>query len=351
MREASLYKTFSDKSGKLVVKCLLCPSYCQILDGDFGDCLVRQNIGGKLYTHSWGNVEGLAVDPIEKKPFFHFKPGIKALSFGTPGCNFRCDNCQNHLLSHSSYKNLKLTQASNIIKPESIVEAAIKYRVDGIAYTYSEPTIFFEMARDTILAARNNELTRHLYNIFISNGYFSKEMLEMVDKERLVDAINIDLKFMDDKKYQRITGGHLIPVLKSIERIYQLGNIHLEIINLVIPGENDSDNDLERLSDFVASVSTNIPLHFSRFYPRNKMSEHYPTPFETLKKAVSVARYAGMKYVYIGNTNIPGAEDTICPNCGSVLISRSQYGITKNVFKDNRKPICPYCNTEINIVL
>ncbi len=351
MKEAVLYKMLPEKSGEKILRCVLCAHYCQIKPHDFGECKIRQNLDGTLFTRTWGMVEGLAIDPIEKKPFFHFKPGTKALSFGTPGCNFMCANCQNCDLSQAFYENTARARPGSQIKPESIADAASRYKADGIAYTYSEPTIFFEMVRDTVHACRNNEMTKDLYHVFISNGYFSKEMLDMVRKEKLLDAMNIDLKFMDDEKYQRMTGGRLAPVLKSIERVNEIEDIHLEIINLVIPGENDSDDDLKKTADYLAGVSVEIPLHFSRFYPRNKMEDSAPTPPERLGRAVEIAKDAGMKYVFIGNTNLQGAEDTHCPNCGELLISRSYYGLTKNVFRENKSPHCPVCSEKINIVL
>jgi len=335
------------------IVCRLCNHYCEIHEGKKGTCFLRINLEGKLYTQTWGKTKGLAIDPIEKKPFFHFKPGSRVLSFGTPGCNFRCLNCQNSTLSQA-VRNFGLNLMDiDVLPPEEIVSFAEQNNVDGIAYTYSEPTIFFEYARDTILKAKQNKKTRELFHLFISNGYFSKEMLDLVKKERLLDAINIDLKFMEEKKYWEITGGHMQPVLDNIKRVADQPEIHLEVINLVISGVNDTMEEVERTTEFLLSVSPDIPMHFSRFYPQHKMAEKPATSIEFLISARKRAMEMGLKYVFLGNTRIPEAEDTICPNCGETLISRSLYGIIKNVFAksgDAHEHKCPYCNYNISIV-
>ncbi len=346
-----------DKSsnGNKETHCKLCSHYCDIKEGNVGTCLLRKNIDGELFTMSWGRTEGLAVDPIEKKPFYHFKPASKVLSFGTPGCNFKCMNCQNWQLSQAVKNYSDEALRMNILKPGHIAEYASLYRLDGIAYTYSEPTIFFEYARDTIHACRKNKKTENIFHVFVSNGFFSKETFDLIDKENLLQAINIDLKFMDDKKYRKISGGELQPVLDSIKRVADMKEkIHMEIINLIIPGENDSDDDIEKLCDFIYSLSPDIPLHFSRFYPHYKFSGKPATSLVTLKRAREIAIKQGLHYIYIGNTNIPGAEDTHCPKCNQLLISRTIYGITKNnIIQDQKsgKPLCPDCKTEIPVIM
>ncbi|OGU12657.1 MAG: AmmeMemoRadiSam system radical SAM enzyme [Ignavibacteria bacterium GWB2_35_12] len=348
---AILYDRLNDEKNSVL--CRLCSHYCEIKDGNIGICLLRKNIGGELFTMTWGRTEGLAIDPIEKKPFYHYKPGTKVLSFGTPGCNFRCMNCQNWQLSQAVKYYSDISLATKVFLPESIAEYAAIQKVDGISYTYSEPTIFLEYARDTILECRKNKKTESLFHVFVSNGYFTKEAVELIDRENLLSAINIDLKFMDNQKYKKICGGTLEPVLDSIKRIYDLRDkIHLEIINLVIPGENDTDEDIEKLSDFIVSVSPDIPLHFSRFYPHYKLSNKPQTDLNTLIKAKEIAHNKGIKYIYIGNTTIPCAEDTHCPKCNELLIARSSFGIIKNNLRiANDKPICPKCKTEIGIII
>lgn len=336
------------------VKCTLCPLYCNIKEGTDGICRVRINQNGSLYTLSWGRANGYAIDPIEKKPLFHFKPGTKVLSFGTPGCNFSCLNCQNSHLSQwmKNYGNESLPD--NIITPEMLVDSAIKTKSDGIAYTYSEPTIFFEYARDTILNSRQNSTASNLFHVFVSNGYFSRELLDLIIKENLISAINIDLKFMDDKHYRHTCGARLQPVLDSIKFIAEhRSQLMLELTNLVIPGANDSKDDFKKLCEFVASVSIDIPIHFSRFYPQYKMLNVEPTPIEKLIEARDIAFQTGMHYVYIGNTNLKDAENTYCPKCKELLIERNRYSVISNDFDkmNSNKPVCPKCNTKINIVL
>jgi len=344
LQQAILY----EKHDENIVKCLLCSHYCEIKPGQVGTCLLRKNIDGELFTYSYGASTGFAIDPIEKKPFYHFKPGSKVLSFGTPGCNFKCLNCQNWQMSHAKKDDilrqahvlrqaqddiLRQAQDDNAIEnlhieysPSFIADLAIEQGVDGIAYTYSEPTIFFEYARDTILECRKKYPNVDLFHLFISNGFMSKETIDLIAKENLISAINIDLKFMNDKKYRKICNSSLQPVLDNIKRFQDLSDsIHMEIINLVIPEENDSVDDINALVDFIVSVNPEIPLHFSRFHPSNKMTDKPATDLNTLLKAKEIAESKGLKYVYIGNTNLPGVENTYCPNCKKLLIERSRY--------------------------
>ena len=370
VQPAQLWRPLKNLPQKNVVKCELCAHYCIINDGDVGACLVRKNKRGKLVSLNWGKAESLAIDPIEKKPFFHFKPGSNVLSFGTPGCNFRCLNCQNWSLSQAVKQFGAQSLQTLIVKPETIAGRAVGEKVDGIAYTYSEPTIFFEYAYDTIMECRkrqkregqkSGQLAKDFFHVFVSNGYFSREMLDLVVRKKLLAAIRIDLKFMDDDKYLRICGGRLKPVLDSIKRVAALRNnagwpIHLEVINLVIPGQNDSDEDLRAVSEYVAGLSPDIPLHFSRFFPNFKMENVPPTALERLIRAKEIAKKAGLNYVYIGNADVPAGEDTNCPKCGELLISRNRFGVEKNVFAAKkfaglRGPPCPKCGEKINLVL
>lgn len=354
---ALLCRPLSNLPQKNVLQCQLCAHYCIIPDGDVGYCLSRKNEGGKLVTFNWGQATGLAIDPIEKKPFFHFKPGARVLSFGTPTCNFRCFNCQNWTLSQALRTEGADALSERLIKPDEIARAAASHRVDGVAYTYSEPTLFFEYARDVVMACRNQKATSALFHVFVSNGYFTKEMLEAAAREKLLSAIRIDLKFIRDEPYHRITGGRLRPVQDSIRRVWAMRkNIHLEVINLVIPGENDSGEDFARTAEFVHSLSPDIPLHFSRFFPDYKMAGTPPTPLAKLRQAQKMAREAGLRYVYVGNTDLPGVQDTHCPKCDALLISRNRFGIGKNVFdkaggQAKPNPCCPKCGENIAIVL
>ncbi len=350
--EAMLYETKANG----VVHCKLCARYCVIPEGRHGFCLVRKNEGGKLLALSYGKSTGLAVDPIEKKPFFHFKPGTSVLSFGTPGCNFRCANCQNWELSQSPRSSGVPEEALGFKEtpPSEIARTAVKTLADGVAYTYSEPTIFFEYARDTVLETK--KLAPEKYHVFVSNGYFTKETFEAIQKEKLLDAIRIDLKFITNDKYLETTGGTLQPVLDSIKRVHSSRRlahpIHLEIIALIIPTLNDSADDLRELSRFVASVGADIPLHFIKFFPYHKMSNLPATPEETLLLAKKIAEKEGLQNVFIGNTALPSVEDTRCPKCNSVLVKRRGMAVLENKLQaQGGKAVCFKCGEEINIVL
>lgn len=347
MKEALLYSTNPDTKE---VHCLLCQHYCKIRDLSGGICRVRFNHNGVLYSYTYGKVDGLAIDPIEKKPFYHFKPKSRILSFGTPGCNFKCANCQNSYLSQSIKLKPENLLKTEELTPSNVIKVAERNAVDGISYTYSEPTIFFEYARDIIHLAKNTPATSHLVHLFVSNGYFSREMLEIVEKERLLDAINIDLKFFNERKYLKITGGHLDPVLENIRLVHQMG-IHIEVINLVIPGENDTRESYEQIAEFIAGISPNIPLHYSRFYPQYKMLDKIPTPLETLIEAREIAKSYGLHYVYIGNTNLPDAENTYCPKCNFLVVSRQRYFTETHYKNDNEIAKCPNCKTTLNFVI
>lgn len=345
MKEALLYKKSAKKNK---VECFLCAHRCKIKEGDFGVCTLRKNVGGKLFTTSYGTANSYAIDPIEKKPFFHFKPGTKALSFGTPGCNFTCENCQNWRLSQSAREILEYSPK---LSPESIVRAAADYKVDGIAYTYSEPTIFFEYALDVIKLCKNDDKLKDLYHVFVSNGYLSKELIDKIIDEKILDAINIDLKFIRREPYERICGAKLEPVKYSIKRFAE-SDIFLEIINLIIPGENDKRDDFRKTAEFVAAQSPDIPIHFNRFTPTFKMSDKYLTPIETLIEAREIAREVGLNYVYIGNADVPKGGDTNCPNCDRLLLSRTGGRIMKaNLKPSGASVFCPECEEKINIRL
>ncbi|MCX8163178.1 MAG: AmmeMemoRadiSam system radical SAM enzyme [Candidatus Micrarchaeota archaeon] len=350
-KEAMFYNIIKNTPINNLLRCRLCSHYCVIAPGKEGLCLVRKNIDGKLYSLNWAKAVSLNIDPIEKKPFFHFKPGTRVLSFGTPGCNFRCLNCQNWDLSQGVREHGKTAlDIIEDIEPKEIVKIAIEYKADGFAYTYSEPTIFFEYAYDTIVQARKNKLSAAKFHTFVSNGYFSKELLDFIIEQKLLEAIRIDLKFIEDEKYYRVCGGRLKPVLENIKKVYKSG-IHLELINLVIPKENDQEFEIEKLAKTVYEISPEIPLHFSRFFPYYKLADREPTPLKTLEKAKKIALEIGLKYVYIGNTSLEGAEDTYCPECNLLLIKRNRFFIEKNVFEKTKEPICPNCSYKINIVL
>jgi len=329
MKEAMLYQRLDGKR----VKCALCSHRCLILDRKRGFCGVRENRGGTLYSLVYGKCASWAVDRIEKKPFYHFFPGTDVFSFATVGCNFRCLHCQ----------NFELSQVQEIfgedLSPEQLVKLAKKYRCAGIAYTYTEPTIFFEYANDTAILARKEGM----YNVFVTNGYMTPETISEMGN---IDASRIDLKSMNDKFYKRICSASLEPVLNSIKLLHKRG--HIEIINLVIPTKNDSDEDLRALAKWVAALDKDIPLHFTAFYPANKMLDIPPTPAQLLEKARNIAMEEGLRYVYTGNVPGHDGENTYCPNCKELLIKRFGFDIVDYRITKDKK--CPKCGTGIKII-
>jgi len=285
-----LYKKLKDKS----VRCLACAHYCQIAPDGFGICGTRQNQNGKLVSRVYGHVAAIHVDPIEKKPLYHFMPGSEILSIGTLGCNFRCPWCQNWDISQATKQRNKPKNWGQKISPEEIVELAKKYKTPAVAYTYNEPAIFIEFAHDTAKLAHRIGLK----NIFVTNGFLSKESFEYI--KPYLDAANVDLKSMDDKFYQKFCGARLQPVLDIIRRFHD-AKIHIEITTLIIPGVNDSDANLRKISKFIADLSPEIPWHISRFFPAYKMADTPPTPLKSLDRAAAIGQQAGLEHIYIGN--------------------------------------------------
>lgn len=330
LKEALLYKKLSDKK----VSCFLCSHHCLISDGDFGICQVRQNKGGTLYTYAYGEVIAAHIDPIEKKPIFHILPGTRSFSVAASGCNFRCGFCQNWQISQvKEARNLGLK--SQPMAPQDIVKYALESKCASISYTYTEPTIFFEYAQDTAKIARE----KGLYNIFVTNGYMTKEAIEMISP--YLDGANVDLKFFDDEKYLKTCGARLKPVLDSIALMRRL-KIWVEVTTLLVPGENDSAGELKGIASFLAGVGKEIPWHISRFHPDYKMLDKKATPLEVLQKAYAIGKEAGLRYVYIGN--VLEEETTYCYNCGEGLISRLGFEVVKNALKKGK---CPKCDTAL----
>lgn len=285
MKECDLYKKEKEK-----VRCLACSHKCLISEGKTGICGVRKNIKNKLYLLVYGKVASMNVDPIEKKPLYHFLPGTMSFSICTVGCNFRCLWCQNFDISQVSKKGIIFGED---ISPSEIVKRAIQTGCKSISYTYTEPAIFIEFVKDIAKLAKKKKLK----NILVTNGYFSKESFDYI--KDYVDAMNIDLKSFSDEFYSKYCGGRLKPVLETIKRAHDKG-IHIELTTLVIPGLNDSEEEFEKIAKFIASIDKNIPWHISRFFPMYKMLNKQITPLETLKKAEKIGkRY--LKYVHIGN--------------------------------------------------
>ncbi|MBS3167003.1 AmmeMemoRadiSam system radical SAM enzyme [Candidatus Woesearchaeota archaeon] len=326
MKEASFY----DKLDKKKVRCILCPNYCILSDDSVGLCGVRKNVKGKLYSLVYNRPCAIQLDPIEKKPLFHFKPGSKVLSIGTLGCNLKCLNCQNFQISQIKAEELDIHE----VKSEKIVEMA-KLNKAGIAFTYTEPTIFYEYMYDCAKLAKREGI----FTVIISNGYINEAPLKKLLK--YIDAANIDLKSFEDIFYKSNCSGRIAPVLKTLQIIKE-SNIWLEITNLLIPGKNDSITEIEKMCSWIKeNLGENIPLHFSAFHPDYKLITLRPTPLRTLESVKKIAEKY-LKYVYLGNLSLKGAEDTICPNCKEVLVEREGFNVKKNNIKELKCVKCGF---------
>lgn len=320
------------KDGK--VHCFLCSHHCKIGDGQYGFCGVRKNESGVLHTCVYAEAIAVHVDPIEKKPLYHFLPGSKALSIATMGCNFHCGFCQNWEISQRSKKENSIR--SKELMPEEVVREAKKAGCKSISYTYTEPTIFFEYAYDTAHIAREEGL----YNNFVTNGYMTKEALETISP--YLDAANVDLKSFREEFYKNTCKGHLQPVLDSIKLMKQLG-IWVEITTLIISGENDSDEELHHIAQFISGVDKNIPWHISRFHPDYQFTNHSSTPIDTLKRAMEIGHMHRLRYVYPGN--VPGGTETHCAHCGKAVIKRVGFAVIENATIEGT---CHFCNASID---
>ena len=331
IREAMLYHSLDE--GK--VECFLCAHRCLIAASKLGVCGVRENREGKLCTHVYGEVIAAHIDPIEKKPLYHFLPGTTSFSIATVGCNFRCPFCQNWQISQVKKKD-KTFAGDHALSPENIVNEAIKQHCRSISYTYTEPTIFFEYAYDTAKLARRAGLA----NVFVTNGYMTAEALKTI--QPYLDAANVDLKAYQDETYKQVCGARLEPVLESIRLMREL-DIWVEVTTLVVPGMNDGEEELRNIAHFIAGVSPKIPWHISRFHPDYKYTQTGATPVETLRKAYSLGKEEGLEYVYIGNV-WGESEDTFCPQCRKPLLRRNGFFVEGNKVKDGR---CSYCGASI----
>jgi len=332
LKQAVLWEPAQGKK----TQCFLCAHRCLIPDGKIGKCGVRKNIGGVLYSLNYDKVISTNSDPIEKKPLFHFQPGSRSFSIATMGCNFRCEFCQNWQISQAIGETELDGQA---ISPEQIVDAAIGSGCKSIAYTYTEPTIFMELAADCAKLAKEHGLT----NVFVSNGYQTKEAIDFA--AGWLDAINVDLKAFSEDYYSRLCKAKLQPVLDTIEYIAKHTNIWMETTTLLLPDENDSEDELKRLAEFlVTKAGPDFPWHVSRFYPQYKYTDSVPTPPQSLQRAYEIGKKAGLRYVYLGN--VPGSkqENTYCCKCNKSLVERVGYHVAANNIMDSK---CPGCGTEI----
>ncbi len=336
MKEAMLYKQLDANR----VCCNLCAHRCLIEDGKRGSCGVRLNQNGNLYSLVYGRMNCMAIDPVEKKPLFHFYPGTSTFSIATVGCNFTCRFCQNADISQWARKTDKI--GGRDISPEFVVREAQRWKTRSIAYTYTEPTIYTEYAYDIAVLAHQAGIA----NIYVTNGYMTSEMLD--EFYPYLDAANVDIKSFRNDYYRKICGSQLQPVLDSIKKMIQQG-VWTEITTLVVPGENDSNDELGDIARFIAEeLGHQVPWHIYRYYPHHQMLDRPPTPMDTLYRARDIGRIAGLRYVYIGNCPDAKGEDTFCPGCGQPVIQR--YGFRTLNYKIERG-CCAECGTSIDGIL
>jgi len=334
--EARLY----NKGDKNYVHCFLCAHRCKIADSKRGICGVRENRGGTLYTLIYGKVVAQHIDPIEKKPLFHFQPDSRSYSIATVGCNFRCLHCQNFEISQMSKDQRRIIGKD--ITPEEIAHEALQTGCQSISYTYTEPTIFFEFAYDCMKLAKE----KGLKNIFVTNGFMTKECIYEMNGEMkgLLDGANVDVKAWTEEFYKRVCGARLAPVLESIEYMRQLG-IWVEVTTLIIPTQNDSEDELRQIAKWIYKTDKTMPWHISAFYPTYKMTNLPRTPVSIIDRAREIGLEEGLRYVYTGNVPGDPGESTYCYNCKKLLIERYGFFVKNNAVRDSR---CPYCDVQID---
>jgi pyruvate formate lyase activating enzyme len=333
MKEAMFYRAFED--GK--VECGLCGHQCVIKPGRFGRCRVRENRDGKLFSMVYGRISAEQIDPVEKKPLFHFLPGTLTYSLATVGCNFTCLHCQNHSLSQVGAGGDRFSHVRR--SPQEVVETALARECRSISYTYVEPTVFFEFALDCCLQARANSLK----NIFVSNGFMSRAAAEKI--AGVLDGINIDIKAFQNSFYKKVCGadGGLERVRDNVS-YFHLTGVWVEVTTLLIPGLNDSDEEISRIAEFIAGIDPDICWHVSAFRPSFKMLDRPSTGFERLKRAREIGQGVGLRHVYVGNIHSGDGEDTMCPGCGQILIQRIGFRVIESRLKDGT---CPFCGVSI----
>ncbi|PKN63537.1 MAG: AmmeMemoRadiSam system radical SAM enzyme [Deltaproteobacteria bacterium HGW-Deltaproteobacteria-15] len=327
MKEAYLYEKLENKK----VRCFLCSHRCLIKPGSRGICGVRENADGTLTSLVYRQILAKNVDPIEKKPLYHFLPGSRSYSIATAGCNFKCLFCQNADISQMVVDDERIWGQDT--PPEIIVEKALATGSATIAYTYTEPTIYFEMAVDTARIAAQ----KGVRNIFVSNGYMTEECLRNIHPD--LHGANVDLKAFSDGFYKEQCGARLAPVLRSIEKMVEMG-IWVEVTTLLIPGLNDSEQELRGIADFLCRLDPGIPWHISRFHPTYRLTDVSPTPPESLRRAREIGFEQGLRYVYTGNLPGDEGENTFCHQCGELLIARYGFQVRKNAISGGSCPKC-----------
>ena len=332
--EAYLWEPLEDAK----VQCHLCSHRCRIKDGKRGICGVRENRQGLLHTLVYGRLIAQNIDPIEKKPLFHFLPGSLSYSIATVGCNFKCRFCQNADIAQMPAERQGLI-LGDPVEPEDIVRSAQQARCATISYTYTEPTIYFETAYDTAKLAHE----KGIRNVFVTNGYMTPEALEMIGP--YLDAANVDLKAYSNDYYKDLCGARLAPVKESLRQM-KTREVFIEVTTLLIPGKNDSEQELESLAGFIAEdLGPETPWHISRFHPTYKLTDRPPTPVQTLLNARDIGLKSGLRYVYTGNVPGESGESTYCYQCGGLLIERWGFTVRKNRIRSGR---CPDCDAPID---
>ena len=335
MHPALLWERDGDR-----IRCLLCPHDCRIADGSRGICGVRENHGGTLQALTYGLVSSVAVDPIEKKPVFHFRPGTRALSLGSVGCSMRCGHCQNWQISRS-----RPGEATHLehLDAGAVVGLARDNRCAGVAFTYNEPVIWIEYVLDVARACK----AAGLYTVMVTNGYITEAGLDLLGPH--IDVWRVDLKGFDDDTYRRFCHARSVhPVLKAAERAKHHWGMHVEVVTNVVPTINDDDATLLGIASWIErALGADTPWHVTRFFPYLELAHVPPTPIGTLERAREIGMQAGLHFVFVGNAHVPGAEDTVCPACGAIAIERDGYEITA---RHLRAGSCSECGTALGVV-
>ncbi len=333
-KEVYLAKPLSDG----VVQCQACEHFCAVKPGEAGKCGVRRNIEGTLYLVVYGEAIAIHVDPIEKKPLFHFVPRGDVLSIGTYGCNFRCPFCQNWQMSQMREFDDERDALGQAASPEALVNTCLRDHIPMIAYTYNEPTVFFEYTYDTAKLAHQHDIK----NVYVSNGYMSRAALDMI--EPYLDGINVDLKAFTEAFYREQCQARLAPVKRNIAHIARETDIWIEVTTLLVPGLNDSEDELRALAQWLADVDPEMPWHVTAFHPDYEMLDLPRTSQQALAHAYEIGRQAGLHYVYVGNVMDADRESTTCPQCGQMLIQRHWYSVKESWLQ---RGACPQCDHAI----
>jgi pyruvate formate lyase activating enzyme len=321
------------------VHCGLCPWRCSIADGHEGVCGVRRAEDERLVALTYGRASSVAVDPVEKKPVFHYFPGTTALSLGSVGCTMRCGHCQNWSISRATPDDDDLRD----LPPALVVDMAVKYGCLGVAFTYNEPVIWIEYVLDVARLARE----QGLYTVMVTNGYVTPEGLDAFGQ--VIDVWRVDVKGITDQVYSDLCHvPHVAPVLEQAERAKKVWHMHVEVVTNVVPGFNDSQESLSGIAEWiVGALGVDTPWHVTRFFPYLDLADREPTPLATLRRAVEIGRAAGLHFVYLGNVDEAGGEDTVCPSCGAIAIARRSYSIVERA---TRQGSCARCGTPLNVV-